>query len=550
MDALVFSALVRELAPLLEGARINKIHQPSGDELLLRLWNGEHEQRLYLRARAGSATLYLTGRRFANPFTPPRFCQLLRARLSRMERLEQWHAERLAVLSFSGRKGECYRLLIDFRRAPNLVLLGDGVRVVDALHRDPVAGAMPGGSFVFPEPRPINLLKELPAVIPSASAEQFRQWLSKEVGPVPPWLATACERRVEAGDSPRVLLGELRERLLRDTFDPVQLEISGRSRLLPFRLSWVDAISGESYATVSEGIEAFDADSVQATRHDPLLSRIDKAIERLERRRVYIERDRCQLKELERLKHQADLLLANRHLLRRGQASIEVVDYLQDPAATVSIPLDARHTPQQNIDQKFKQIKKLRRGEEHVNRRARETVEEQGWLKEMRLAVEECSDELERDQLSRELAGAGYLKRRQEPPGRSRPKVPDPLLRTCSPGGYELVWGKNPRGNEKVSHQLASGEDLWFHAHERPGCHLLLRRAGRREEVPDQDIAHAASLAAGYSAARNDPLVEVMVASAADVRKPKGARPGLVTVSRFRTVRVAPLRLPQDLDNG
>jgi len=550
MDALVFSALIRELAPQLAGARINKIHQPSGDELVLRLWNGEQELRLYLRVRGGDATLYLSERRFPNPFTPPRFCQLLRARLSRLVSLQQWHAERLAVLCFAGKRGESYRLLLDFRRVPNLILLAENGKVVDALHRDPASGAVPGGDFLFPEPHSINLLKTCSSLLAPAAPEELRLWLLREVAPMPPWLAGAIEQQVRGGSDPLMLLVGLHEGLVHTALQPVLLEIADQLRLLPFPPAWLATSAEASFPSLSRGLEFHDTSASPAETRDPLLSVVSRGIERLERRRVRIEQDRARLEDLGRQQHLAELLLANRHRLHRGMDSVEVEDYLESPPAPVRIPLDARLTPQQNIEQKFKQVRKLRRGQEHVERRAQETSEELDWFAEMRLAIEECRDEIERDQLSRELAGAGYLSLRQEPPGRRRPEVPEPLRRATSPGGYELVWGKGPRGNEKVSHQLAHVDDLWFHAYQRPGCHLVLRKAGRGEKVPDRDIGYAASLAAGYSAARHETLVEVMVASVADVRKPRGARPGLVSVARFMTVRVAPQRLPQDIDNG
>ena len=168
----------------------------------------------------------------------------------------------------------------------------------------------------------------------------------------------------------------------------------------------------------------------------------------------------------------------------------------------------------------------------------------------MQFAIDDAGDDLERERLARELEAAGYLSLRSEPSSRSRAKVAEPVRRAVSPSGFELVWGKNPRGNDYVSCKLAQRDDLWFHVWQKPGCHLVLRRAGRPGEIPAEDIEYAASLAAGYSSARVDNQVEVMMALGKAVHKPKGARPGLVTVDPYETVRVSPLRLPEEPENG
>jgi len=108
-----------------------------------------------------------------------------------------------------------------------------------------------------------------------------------------------------------------------------------------------------------------------------------------------------------------------------------------------------------------------------------------------------------------------------------------------------IYWGLNNRANDRVSKALTDADDLWFHAHRLPGCHLVLKRAGRRE-IPEADIVFAASLAAGYSRGRHDLKVEVMLTPGKKVRKPKGARPGLVLAEAERTLMVAPRRLERE----
>jgi predicted ribosome quality control (RQC) complex YloA/Tae2 family protein len=114
------------------------------------------------------------------------------------------------------------------------------------------------------------------------------------------------------------------------------------------------------------------------------------------------------------------------------------------------------------------------------------------------------------------------------------------VRQAITPGGYTLFWGRNNRSNDHVSRTLTRPDDLWFHAANMPGCHLVLRRKGEGGDVPEADVLFAAAIAAAHSRGKDAGKVEVMVAEGKWVRKPKGARPGLVTVEHYRTVVVRP----------
>ena len=158
-------------------------------------------------------------------------------------------------------------------------------------------------------------------------------------------------------------------------------------------------------------------------------------------------------------------------------------------------------------------------------------------------AALEAGDAAELAQVRLELEEGGLL---PTPSARRRPaRTEGPeagVRRGETPGGYSIAWGKNNRSNDHVSRQLTAEGDWWFHAHDLPGCHLVLKTSGRPSAVPETDLLYAAAVAAGYSRGKGSDKVEVIIAPGKAVRKPKGARPGLVVVERFRTVVVRPLR--------
>ena len=543
MNALTIAALVAECKLRLQGARISKIFQPSADELEFKLWTGSGNLRLYLLCRPQRASFYLTEQDFPHPFTPPRFCQLLRARLTRLQSFEQVHADRLVLIKFSGKNDERYQLLVDLRPKPNLVLLDSEGRIIDLLRRGG-AGERPGDLYVWPEQRRLAISTESLPSVPSVctDARVFREWLLTEIAPMAKPVADDLAECVRQGEAPDAVLARYAHDLSDGRWQPRLYSLDSKPTLavLPFYGLTPETLA--SYDTVSQALDAGDVAVPAGGLKTELTKTVKKSLTKLRKRLTQIETDYAGLDDLAGLQHTGNLLLSHLHLICRGMAEVEVNDYAADPPAKVIIRLDPRLTPKENADQLFKKARKRRRGEEHYHRRLQETSDEMAWLEEMSLAVDETDDAVELDALKKQLAAAGYLKLREEPGRRQVKTTSATLIEAVSPGGYQLVWGRNPRQNDRVSREVASADDLWFHAHNLPGCHLVLRRAGHSGEIPEEDILFAASLAAGYSRARHDSHVEVMVTEAKHVKKPKGARPGLVTVATYRTVVVEPRR--------
>lgn len=544
MDSLLIAAVVAECNARLAGTVIKKIFQPGADELTVRLWNGRSEQSLYLLVRSQQARFHLTGQTFPNPFTPPRFCQLLRARLRRLVRVEQVAGDRLVLFHFTGAEGVACRLLLDLRPRPNLVLLDREDVIVDLLRRgDP--GERPGDRYRWFDSVRRRTPATSPPLIPPGrmAGESFRRWLAAEIAPLSKLAAADLTTSVDHGEPPQEVLARYLHDLEAGRWQPRLLSVDGSEELAVLPLYRLEHSVLAENRSVSSLLDERAPEQTEGGVKAELSRIVTRGLKRLRKRLARIESDYAGLDDADSLQHTGTLLLSNLHRARRGMPALEVEDYLADPSARISIPLDPRLSPQQNAEQLFKKARKRRRGEEHFVRRLEETAHEIDWLEAMQLAIDETDEPVGLDDLKKQLAAAGYLKLREEPPRRQGRVVASQQLEAVSPAGYQLVWGRNPRENDRISREVAAPDDLWFHAHNLPGCHLVLRRAGRAGEIPEQDVLFAASLAAGYSRAKDDSRVEVIVALAKDVRKPKGAKPGLVTVAVFRTVAVAPRRL-------
>ena len=555
MDEIFLDALVVELRSRLCGAAVNKIFQCGSNDLVFRFWTGRDNLRLLLSADPGTPRLYLTATALPNPAAPPRFCQLLRSRLRRLLTVERVPGERMVLLRFAGAGSEQWDLLAEFfGHQPNLVLVDGGGIVIDALQR--VTGGerpcIPGRPYPLPPPRPrFSLVTGLPVIPPGV---EVRSWLLHQITPMSPLVATDLAAATASGVDPATALEHFRQRWAAGDFAPGTAVVNGRPVLFALPPEYLEIDGLRQFDSPSAAAEAFYAsraggDLFGGGRRE-LETLVARAVARLEKRLAHIAAEEEKAAGAERQRELGDLLLANLHRVRRGLAEIVLTDWYTDPPQQVAIPLDPALSPQENVAACFRRHRKGKRAIEHIERRRAETRAELEWLGGVALALDEIESPDELGALRAELAGAGLLKLRPEP-GRARQAAPGSLLRSArTPGGFLLYWGRNNRSNDRISKELTAADDLWFHAHNIPGCHLVLKREPKGVEVPEEDIAFAAALAAGYSRGRDAARVDVMVAAGREVRKPKGVRPGLVSVGQFRTVRVTPRRLPPVGDAG
>ena len=548
MDILCLDTVVRELNEVLRGAAVSQIHQPGAAELVLRLWTGRDNPRLRLSAAPRVSRLHLTAKKLLNPQAPPRFCQLLRARLNRLLEVERMPGERIVRLHFSGAEGSRWILVAELLGAhANLILLDEAGRVVDALqrHENDTRPILPGRAYKPPQPQDkIDFLSELPEIPPEGP---FHQWLLDNLSPMTPLMAAELSAAAACGEPPRQVLRRFRDRWLAGDFSPCIFIRQERRVLSPMVPEFIEIAEVQRFASMSEAADAYygeaSEEAVFGGGKGELARVARKAEQRLEKRLAHIEAEAVRVQDFDRQRQLGDLLLANLFRLRRGMREVTLDDWFADPPGEVKIPLDPALSPQENAEACFRRHRKGKRGQEHIARRRQETRDELDWLAGVALAVEEAETAVELQSIRGELTAGGVLKESARPPRKLPPPAADAGLRQAlSPSGLRIIWGRNNRGNDQVSKQMTGADDLWFHAHNLPGCHLVLKREGRRD-IPEEDILYAASLAAGYSRGRNDHKVEVMVAEGRTVRKPKGARPGLVLADPFRTLVVRPQRL-------
>ncbi len=550
MDSVIFQAMAAELHRELANSRVDRVTQVTAGTLILKLWTGREKRQLLLKGD-GQGSFHLTRQAHAAPAHPPRFCQLLRARLRRLTAVRAEPLDRIVHFLFTGSGQESYDLVLEgFGAQGNLILVDAAGRIVDLLWRQEGARAlMPGQTYLLPEQKPrLSLLGEPAMLVATLSEADNAQAMARlHVAPMSPALARAICNERDSGRTLQAIIEQLQETFRAAAFEASRVSWEGGLGLLPLALGMSGFDTVQRVEDLSRLLEETSAADGQEPARDltaRLAGLMSRQRRKLLKRREKIAAERDRQSDPERFRISGDLILANLHRIRRGSVSVEVDDYYQSPAATTTITLDSKLSPQENAERCFKLYRKAKRAGDHHRRRLQETEEELDWLDQVELALEEAAGGDDLYQVQIELESAGLLKATRGQLGRRRTESPeDQLHQAETPGGLKLFWGKNSRTNDYVSRRLTAANDLWFHAHNMPGCHLVLKCGATAGPVPEEEILYAAALAAGYSRGKGAAKVDVIVAQGRAVQKPKGARPGLVTVESYRTVMVAPRRL-------
>lgn len=567
IDAICLQAVVEELRPQLLGLRVDKVQQPARDQVVL-LFRGK---RLLLNAGAGAPRLQLTEILRDNPAEPPMFCMLLRKHLSgaRVAGLTQPPLERLVKIEFDasdelGRAGRRTLVLEAMGRRSNLILLDGEGRVIDSLRRvdadmSAARQVLPGlfyqppastGRLPFLEETEAGFADRFAAA--AAAEKTLDAFLLDQYFGLSPLMARELAFRA-AGDTDTRLfqlsgpdplwraLEDFSSRVRENRFTPVCLMREGKP--LDFACVPVGQYGGAAecvaYASFSALLDAFYAAREKQERARQrgadLLRAATTARDRLRRKLALQEKEYAATQDRDKLRVQGDLITANLYRMERGQARLECENYYEDNAPT-SIPLDPLLTPQQNAAKYYKRYAKAKTAEKYLREQMDLARRDLEYLESVLAELAQAETEADYLDIRAELREAGFLKKQGKgKKDKSRPAAPWEF-RTSS--GLRVLVGRNNRQNDKLTMKDADRRDLWLHTQKIHGSHVILRCAGQAPS--EEDIAEAAMLAAWFSQARESGNVPVDYTEVRNVKKPAGARPGMVIYTTCRTVHVTP----------
>ncbi|HVR74672.1 MAG TPA: NFACT family protein [Planctomycetota bacterium] len=486
------AALVAEGRPLLEGTRVDNVHQTDGETVFLSLYSRSAGKLfLLLSTRPRLMRFHLVAERSPSPAAPLPFCETARARLAGawLEGIRQVSGDRVLEAAFrrrgAGEQGEEVFLVLEMIGGRGeLILVGARREILASLHGHERGGRdMSAGSpYRFPGARP------QPAQLRSALAN--------------PWTWVGGDEAALSG-GPAPLHGAL----------------------------------GRRYAVLEEKY-------ILEEKRQGLEASLRRELVRRERLVEKVKTDLARLEGAKDLQMRGELLKGALGRLSRGMSSIEVEDWSNPAGGTVQIPLDPSLGPRANLERIFARARKSRRAvpilEERLGKVEAERERVQAILEELPAAA--TLDAL----VGLEEAAKGLVARRGA--GRRVKGAPvGPLgpRRFLSADGIEILVGRNAKKNDELTFRMARGNDIFLHVSERPGAHVIVRSVPGKS-VPLETLLDAAELALYYSLPeRNRTTLGARASATVDyapvkhVKKPKGARAGLVLLAGRKTLRVS-----------
>lgn len=566
MDGLSLYSAMNELNKRLAGGKIDKIQQTDKEELLLMVRSLGQTYRLLINASAADNRVQLTELKKQAPSEAPMFCMLLRKRIAggKIVRFEQERLDRVLKISI-----ETYNDLGDLSvfalycelmgKHSNIILVNEKGVIVDAIKHvglgmSSVRFVMPGLEYSAPPAQD----KQDPS---KASADDFSmamcmvgmsiaKALSNAFFGLSPAVAAQLVARytdkTECTQLSEAEREELAERLAafyadmahgKEKASAVLNALGETEAVYPF------AIAGggiKLYDSIGEALDSLYINSDRrewAKRHGASARKVlQNNIERCEKKLALYADALNSEEQMEKCRLYGELLTANLHSLKSGTDTAAVDNYYADPVERIAIPLDRQLTPRENAQRYYKKYQKLKAARDMAIVQREQTLSEQNYLEGQLDNLTKCTAENELSELIEELKDQGYIKR--DKGGKKKMKLAaSKPMHFVSSTGADIYVGKNNRQNDELTLRFASPNDIWMHTKNIPGSHVIVKGASEQDTAT---MTEAALLAAYYSRARGSENVAVDYTPRKYVKKPAGAKPGMVIYTTNKTAYVTP----------
>lgn len=568
-DGLLIHQLCNELNILLEGGRIDKIHQPEKDELTIGIRGHKDNHALFISVDASMPYFTLIADKKENPQEPPMFCMLMRKHLigGKIKSLHQLGFERVIIIDIEAKNDfgepESKKLILEIMgKHSNVILTKEDYTIIDSIKRitpemSRVRTILPGLVYKSIPSEKLDFSSSgtdiAYALLEKAPEEKLHKVFSDHIQGFSPmiskWLAGKLGKAStisygQLGKEDLEHLAILFETLKRPGTEGKKGFIYHDDGMVPKMVYYKDDLNPlldtTAYSTLYEAIDAFYVRSNRVHKmHQRTLALKKNLSQRIER---YVTKLAKQQHELEAAENAdearviGELILSNIYQISKGMDRIELIDYYMDPPAMRTIPLDVRLEPSENAQIHFKKYAKLKKAVIELKQHILETKSDIDYLEHVLTMLENSEDKKVVDEIREELIRQGFIKGRiaKKPSKSAKPSITTYI----SSGGFEILVGKSSQQNDYLTTKLASNKDIWLHTKDIPGSHVIIRTGG---QTPDaQTLYEAAMISAYYSKAKNSSNIPVDHTLVKNVSKPNGAKPGMVIYVANKTLFVTP----------
>lgn len=569
-DGFVTHSIVRELSQNIMDGKINQVHQPERDEIVISIRTYEQNYKLLMSASASNPRLHFTDTKKENPMTAPLFCMILRKHLcgGKIVSINQEGFDRVIKIGI-----ESYTELGDLTvktliaeimgRHSNIILVGEDGKIIDSVkHIDLTVSAvrqvLPGFLYELP-PKQSKLnpmecgMAEIEEALKAAPSDFAADKVLVDIFTgMSPLVSREILYRF-CGENRKMLseiditeyafsVYEFFRKIKKDEFSP-SVVLGEDKKPVAFscvNLSQYGEKAVKSHNSISDAVDSFyftrGAIEHINQRSAHIVKIITNNIDRC-RKKIAIHKENIEKsKNRDKYKMYGDLLTANMYMMKNGEEKIEVDNYYLTPPKKVTIPLKADLSPSGNAQRYYKLYTKAKTAEEHSLKQVEEAEEELYYLETVLESVGKTESAADIAEIKDELSEGGYIPRVKKKVKSNKKSEP---MEFVSSDGFKILVGRNNKQNDELTIKMAYSTDIWLHTKIIPGSHTIIRTGGNTD-IPETTIMEAAKLAAYFSKAKNSTQVPVDYAPVKNVKKPSGAKPGLVIYDNYNTVYVTP----------
>lgn len=565
-DAFFLTAVLDEVRARCIGARVDKIHQPSRDTVIIHLRCREGRERLLFAANPTAPRLHLTAASPENPAEPPMFCMLLRKHLlgARLTEITQPPMERAATFTFDCTDEMGFpvqkRLVAELMgRTCNLYLLSPEGRILDCLRRvglDESAKrpALPG--LMYQQPEKVAKQNPLEAdtecyvnLLKAPGADILSDRLMDGLGGLSPlvcreaalYAAGSTDARVSSLDADT--MGEKLALFFHEHLNhpaPYFYALSDGTpkqyAFCPIR-EYGECRRGESFGALLDSYYTLrDQKDTMRQKGQAVRKTVQNLCTRLTRKMAVQQKELEATYDRERLRQLGDILTANLHRISKGQTAVSCEDFYDEDMKTVEIPLSPTLSPQQNAAKYYKDYARMKNAEKELTHQLTLGRTELSYLQSVLEELNRAGTDAELEEIRRELQEGGYLRADAGKKRIRQAKLPP--MRFESTDGFPIYVGRNNRQNDELTFRLARKDDIWCHASKVHGSHVIISCGGATP--PDNTVTQAAQLAAYYAETGGGQNIPVDVTPVKQVKKLPGGKPGMVIYHTYRTVVANP----------
>jgi len=571
-DGIVAKCVTNELNEIIVGGRVEKIFQPEADEIHISIRSKGENLKLVLSASSNYPRIHLTTAVKENPSAPPVFCMLLRKHLSggRIVGVGFHDFERIITVQIESTNElgdlSVKKLIIEIMgRHSNIILTNSEDKIIDSIkHVDNEISSkrevMPARTYVLPP----SQNKTSPEIIDldlffdniTLSEATIEKHLLNNIKGFSPLLCSElCNLSSISGQTNCSSLDiNVKERLknalcmtIRQitccNFKPCII-FSDTSFDTPYDFHCLELKTSpfiKYINSMSSVLDQYYAAKDRSERLKQKRSDINKVLNtNLDRcnKKLSLQQEKLRdVSDRDKLKLYGELITANIYCIPISAKKVTLLNYYSENNESIDILLDENLSVQQNAQRYFKKYTKAKSAFSNTSKQIEETKKELEYLESVLHLLDNCITLQEIDEIRQELNEEGYIMSRKKNPGKKNAKASEPLHFKSS-DGFDIYVGKNNKQNDLLTLKMSSSNDFWFHVRNIPGSHVIIKKT--QQNIPDRTLLEAASLAAYHSKAKISSNVPVDYTLVKNVKKPSGAKPGMVIYTTFKTIIVTP----------